>query len=86
MKHGKSQDERSEIISWRPKPALRGLLEGAAMVRGWPITRVLEEGAERYALEICSDALRGLGRVRAANRRDRARKAGLARAAKARNT
>jgi hypothetical protein len=80
------QDERSEIISWRPKPAVRGLLEGAAMVRGWPITRILEEGATAYALEICSDAIRGLGHVRRANRRARAKSGGLARAAKARNT
>jgi hypothetical protein len=56
------------------------------MVRGWPITRILEEGAMAYALEICSDAIRGLGLVRRANRRARSRKAGLARAAKARHT
>jgi len=60
-----------------------GLLEGAAMVRGWPIARILEEGAEQRALEICSDALRGLGHVRRKNRVERARKAALARNRKA---
>lgn len=74
------QDERSsEPISWRPRPVVRALLEGAAMIRGWPIAKILEEGAEQYALEVVSDAIRGIGRVKRAQRRERARKGGLAR-------
>lgn len=73
------QDERAETITWRPSRMDRALIEGAAMVRGWPVARVLSEGAVQYALEICEDALRGLGKVRRERRRASARKAALAR-------
>ncbi len=76
----KPQDERSsELVSWRVKPEIGVLLEQAAMIRGWPLSRVLEEGAVQRALEICADALRGLARIRRANRKAKARIAGLAR-------
>ena len=45
---------------------------------------MLEEGGIQRAMEICEDALRELAKVRVANRQARSRKAGLARARKAR--
>lgn len=85
MASKRPQDERSpEVISWRVPARIAGLLEGAAMIRGWPVSRILEEGATERAMEICSEALRGLGHIRRKNRIERARKAGLARQAKRR--
>jgi len=79
------QDERSpEVISWRVPARIAGLLEGAAMIRACPLSKILEEGATQHAMEIVSDAIRGLGHLRRKNRRDKARKAGLARQAKRR--
>lgn len=75
-------DESPKLLSWRVKPEIGVLLEQAALMRGWPVTRILEEGGVMRALEICTDALRGLAKVRAANRKARARKAGQARHAK----
>jgi hypothetical protein len=81
MRRGKApQDKRSETtVTWRPRPSVAVLIEQAAVLRGWPVNKLLEEAAIPFALEICSDALRGLAKIRAANRRERARKGGLAR-------
>lgn len=74
------QDKRSDTtVTWRPRASVAVLIEQAALLRGWTVNRLLEEAAIPYAFEICEDALRGLAKIRAANRRERARKAALAR-------
>ena len=79
------QVERSEkVISWRPSEREMTMFEAVAAIRGWTVNRLCEEATVQFCYEVAGDALRLLGKIRRANRRERAQKAGLARAAKAR--
>lgn len=74
-------DERSlDTISWRPGKRIKVLVEAAALIKGWPVNRLLDECVEMFATEIVEDAARALGWVRREHRRQRSQKAARTRA------
>lgn len=73
------------LISARVDLHIFGLIDQAAITRGWPRSRVVEEGAISFAREIMAQAAGAQAALRRIARKAKARRAGLARAAKARN-
>lgn len=70
------------VISAKVAAPVGEIVRNAAVILGWPTSRVVEEGALLRAQQILEQAQRAYAKVRRAIRSDKATKAALARHAK----
>lgn len=75
------QDERRKtvVLSAKVSKSVATTVRNAAIIRAWPTSRVVEEGALKRAMEILDEMSQASATMRRQARANTARKGGLAR-------
>ena len=76
---------KTTVISAKVTAAVAEIVRNAAVIRGWPTSRIVEEGALIRAQQVLEETTKAHAQLRRMTRQSKSRQGGLAQAAKNRH-